>query len=421
MSITNHIKEHNALGVIPFGTATFTVGPGGLFTDVDSALSYIETLTGMIEVPGSTGTVTATQNNDTVTGAGTNFQDIIQAGDLINMSGDGVPAFIAGDIYFPIYGNITTNTELRISCGFAGTTGAGKTYSIWRPVKYSLLLLPGFHQLLEEHEIPLGMSLNISGAGKTQTILDNGVTTAGTSAIKLHRGGYLNISDLMLSRSVSGSTTIFDRVEVPPLEVTFLEFSMSNIEIADITDAAGNVFFIKCASINISNVSGNVYAGLGNFSSDGLIVNNLNFKAYEGGADVCVFSDAGQGLSAHSNTKPKVLDGIACDRELAFISGAGALIEIQGLNANRVVDATNLTIRDHDQQGSSNPHCLLFNGFGTGILNVRNSIIQEGNAAVGGGGIISGTAGDNVYLYGVYGDAGAAVTTEGSGTFTTVY
>ena len=84
------------------GSRVITAGDGGQFRNIDAALAYLETVTGMTQVSGSTGTVTATNSSDVVTGSGTNFLSIIKAGDLITTSGDGIVPVLTSGIYFPI-------------------------------------------------------------------------------------------------------------------------------------------------------------------------------------------------------------------------------------------------------------------------------------------------------------------------------
>lgn len=401
---------------IALGSDTFTVGNGGAFQDIDSALAYIATLTGMTQVAGTTGTVTATQYSEVVTGAGTNFQSIVQGGDLITISGDGDGGFITGGIYWPVFGDVISDTNLTIGMGFVGTTGAGKTYEIWRPEKYNLLLLPGTHTITAAVDLPNGINLNISGSGRYNTVLDTDVT-AGSYTIGYDRAGKLTFSNLTIARTTAGGNPIIDKnSSIFVLDTTFGDFYFDNLYLDDIYDGAGNLFIARGCHISVSNIDGSTSGGLGNFASDGLFVNNLKFKAYTV-QDIVVFSDNSLG----SVTKPKVLDVISADREVAFTAGAGGIVEIQNINANRDIYASNLVLVDKDQGASSNPHCLVLQSGGGCNFYIRNSIIDPRNNAVGEGGIAGNTAGDNVYLMGTYGPAGAAVITEGAATFTTVY
>ncbi|MNI42258.1 hypothetical protein D3C73_965400 [compost metagenome] len=67
------------------------------------------------------GTVTATLNNATVTGAGTLFLANVRVGDGIT---------IAGSTTIHEVTNVASNTQLTISPVYPGTTGASKTYAI---------------------------------------------------------------------------------------------------------------------------------------------------------------------------------------------------------------------------------------------------------------------------------------------------
>lgn len=422
MSIPKHIREHAALGIYPLEVNLLTVGAGGRFADIDTALAYIETVTPMVQVAGTAGTVSATAYTDKVTGSGTNFMSKVQAGDLIKIAGDGIApyTFLKQNIYFPIYGDITTDTKLTLATGFIGVTGAGKAYSIWRPEKYVILLSAGTHKITGNYSPPEGINLSIIGISKTNCILE--IANTSNSGIYQQRAGYLSIDNLTIARNINGAKPLIDIDDL--LDAAYVNFNLSNIILSDTSVGLGNLFFLRTCNCHISNITGTVFGGLGGFDCDELFVNNLNFRAYNGSADVLVFGDCAFGIPAalHAKTKTKSLVDITVDRELAYTLGAGALVEVQGLNANRIVDLSGITIRDHDQGGSSNPHCLILNcDGGNGVFNLRNAIIQEGNAALNEGGIIANTATDNIYLYGVYGDAGAAVTTEGAATFTKVY
>ena len=406
----------NQIRDILFGSNVLTVGDNGRFATIDLALAFLETVTGMIQVAGTTGSITATLNDDELTGVGTNFLNTIQAGDLITTSDDGVSPFITGGIYFPIFGEIISDTALRIATGYAGITGSGKTYEIWRPEKYTVLLLEGVHSITSQVTLPNGINLTITGISKIQSVLLSNVSV---SAILYDRAGVISINNVSLARA-DGANQLMDQ-SAGVLDTSFINFDLYNVNLADYRLVTGNLFFIHGCLITLSNISGYTYMGLGNFSSDGLYVNNLYFNGGDGSADVCVFTNNGAASAIFANTKEMILDGIAITRKIAPIAGSGALVEIQGLTANRRVEASNFALFDLDQSGAVEPNCLAFSGNGTGVLQLRNSIIQATNSAALQGGITAAFAGDNVYLYGVYGDDGSTVQVDGAATVTTVY
>ncbi len=396
-----------------YGAKVITVGAGGQFATIDAALAWLETQTGMIQVTGMTGTVAVTQNSDVVVGTGTNFLTKIRAGDLINIANDGLGAFnIQGDIYYPVYGNITTETSLVIATGRVGATSASESYTVWRPEKYVLMLLPGTHILSGSYALPEGSNTVIRGIDKNVCVLENANTT--TTPISSQRAGYLSINNLTLSRQINGVKITVENITIDSWDTTFINFNFENIIMADTAAAAGNPVSLRGCVLNMHDISGSVFVGTGNFTFDKQVVNDLEFQAFNGGADVCVFN----GGSVNMATKEKYYNNLVTERTLGVPTGA--IFEFNGMPANKYINISNMVIYDKDQQADAGTHCTQMTGDATTVFNVRNSIIDRGNAfAAGEGGIKAETV--TVNLYGVYNRSGAAVVTEGTATFNTIY
>ena len=265
--------------------------------------------------------------------------------------------------------------------------------------------------------MPNGISLAIVGVSKRGSILE-GATTADV-AIKYDRAGIFEFSNITLSRIATGRS-IFSYAS-GALDASFINMEISNIHIADPFDTVGNILEVRGCDINIANIEGVTYEGFGNFAGDGTTVSNLNFHTYNGGADVCVFSDNGSGLGGFASTKVKFFNGVHVERTLANTSGGGAIIEVQSLTANREIHMNDIVLLDRDQGGSANPSCLFLNGGGTGVFILKGSIIHAANNVAGQGGVKASSASDVVLLMGTYDIDGTIVEQEGAATFTQVY
>lgn len=86
----------------------------------------------------SSGSVTATNNNTVVTGAGTGFLEGVRVGDAIA---------IAGSASLHEVVSIASNTQLTIKPAYAGTTGSGKQYAVAPILGYDKDLSDAFNQL----------------------------------------------------------------------------------------------------------------------------------------------------------------------------------------------------------------------------------------------------------------------------------
>ena len=86
----------------------------------------------------SQGSITATNNNTVVTGVGTGFLQGVRVGDGIA---------IAGSASLHEVVSVASNTQLTIKPAYAGTTGAGKQYSVAPILGYDKDLSDAFNQL----------------------------------------------------------------------------------------------------------------------------------------------------------------------------------------------------------------------------------------------------------------------------------
>ncbi len=412
MGIIKHAVAGMGLG---FGDRIFTVGNGGTFLDINTALAWLENQTGMTQVAGTTGTVSVVQNSDVVDGAGTNFLSKIRVGDMINIANDGLGLFqIQGDIYYPIYGNITTETKLVMATGRVGSTGASESYTIWRPEQYVLMLLPGRHVLSGSYALPEGSAVIIRGIDKNVCILENANTT--DISIRHQRAGHLSVSNLTLARQVTGSKIIIENTTIDPWDTSFINFGFEDIVIADTSAALGNPVSMRGCVFKMHNITGSAYLGVGNFTFDKQVVDGLEFQAFEGSSDVCVFN----GGSPNMITKEKYYNNISVERTLAYPTGAGSIIEFNGMPDNKHIHVSNAVIYDKDQQANINPHCMQMSGSAGTVFHLKNSNIDRDNANSASVGGLS-SDGATVNLYGVYNRSGGAIVTQGSSTFNTIY
>ena len=106
MRISDHIKEHAALGIPYLGGGTYTVGNGGngRFSTVQGAVNHILSLS-QYTFTAVTGTVSVSLDGKTVTGVGTSFLTAFAVAKSIEFDGNG-----------KVYGikSVASNTTLRL-------------------------------------------------------------------------------------------------------------------------------------------------------------------------------------------------------------------------------------------------------------------------------------------------------------------
>lgn len=385
-------KTHATLG-----TNFITVGAGGMYTSIDDAMTYLCALGGTdvwSETVGA-GTVAVTQHSDVVTGTGTAFLTDIEPGDYVSIAGDGGVLTAAGPLCHALWG-VHSNTSLRLGTGFLGASGSGKAYSIWRPVKYHVLLLPGVHELTGTFALPQGMHLTIRGFGVGVTRLEH----VGASTIAFQRSNYIDFG-LMSTYMRDSSADIFGYIG--GLGVTDCGLGKFNIHDID-TDYAGQestsvgpaVMHLRGSMIRVANITGRCASAFAVTMSDYIEYENVHFEAYNAGAD-CIQSAA---YGAFSSTKPWIYNNVGVDRKLAGITGAGAICEFNGPSfidtsfANtKKVYVNDAYFIDHDQQGATAPSCMQI------AANMGNSEIYLSNVIIDGVRGLNLIAGATVSVY----------------------
>jgi len=99
---------------------------------------YVPYLTPMVEY--TTGTVSVTNGDATVTGSGTDFLSNVSAGDWFRIDADGIGS---SSVWYEV-SSVTNATSLELTSTYAGTTVSGKAYTI----SEEPTLPPIFHPLI---------------------------------------------------------------------------------------------------------------------------------------------------------------------------------------------------------------------------------------------------------------------------------
>ena len=334
----------NAAGVL--GTSTFTVGARGDFSSIDKALAHIAAQTGMTQVPGTTGTVSVVNNADSCVGTGTNFESLYQAGDYIDISGD-----VAG-IMYPIWGKVT-NTSLLLGTGYTAATNGSRTYTMWRPNRFVLQLLPGIHTITAAVALPAGIDLSIIGGAASSTILVSTVST--DYAIKYPRVCRLSIENITLMRE--SSYAVIGK-GFSALQAGFGVFRLAGIKVLDQKSVGGqaNVAHLGGSSIQLENIYAQSYGGVIGCECDEFILDNFRAIVWEGSADVLTVGP----YDIYNNTKPIHISGLQFDRMKAATLGAGGMLELSGTTAGtaREVNLRRSKFNDFDSGATTNPSCI---------------------------------------------------------------
>lgn len=348
MSIDKHIEEHIALGLAWQNAKVYTVGEGGRFADLATALSYIAALSGTDVMTDVTvaGTATTTQNSDAVTGSGTAFTTALRANDYIAISGDGA-GFVTGTIYYPLW-SVQSATSLRLATGYVGTGGAGKTITVKRPVQYVLLLSPGVHTISSDVSLPNGIALSLVGASRTGTVLNV------QGSLQYPRTCRLSIENM----TIRSHDLLLD----PSTVIGALDAGMGilSLDRLNITHTTNLVFaYMRCAIARINDLRGTCYGAIANILADGIDVTNNHLEVWDGASDVLTLQPYG----AFHGTRANIFRGNDFFRHIASISGGGSILEFnQGAfaapSATKEVRISQTKILDKDQQESSFPGCL---------------------------------------------------------------
>jgi len=380
----------------PSPSTVITVGANGRYPTLNEALDYLSALTGndvWTEIPGA-GTVSVTQNSDEVIGTGTSFLTSIQPDDYISIAGDGNGVFVTGTLRHTLW-HVKTNLSLRLGTGFIGATGSGKAYSIWRPVKYTIVMLAGEHRLSGDHILPNGLWVSISGANKASTklILEN------NSAISIQRSNIVDIGNFTLY-SEDGTGQLIGFMS----GLGILDCGLGSYHIHDIhTDYEGEestlqtvqLLSARGSSIRISNITGRCASAFAVTMADYIEYNNVHFESYNVGAD-CVQCT---GYGAFSATKPWIYNNLGLDRKLAGVTGGGSMWELNGVAYGGVyantkyVHLNDCYIIDRDQQSSSMPTCMQI------ATTMSNSKIYMNNVLIDGARGLNAGCGSTVEVF----------------------
>ena len=283
MSIVKHIKEHDKLGIYGFGTKVFTVGSGGRFSSIDSALAYIASQTGAVQVSHSATTGDVTQYSDSVTNLSVDLTSVARAGDLLYFTDDeaGAPTVIgqsyAVATYYPIYDLRSTTAVLMT--GRVGGTNTGVGIELWRPNTYILLLAPGHHVLSSNVTLPNLANIAIVGQSKTNTFLSK----SGSAIITYQRHGYFSVSNVCLygqDSTVNGAHTLAAYDSTKPFDAGFCVFNIHDI-ITDVvrpnSTGTNDLFLLRGAAAYISNIQAQErFVTVGTIEVDSLVIDNIH-------------------------------------------------------------------------------------------------------------------------------------------------
>lgn len=191
MSIVSHTIEHSKLGIYPNGANVIGVGTGQQFTTLDSALAYIETLTGagkaFTEINGSgvsfagnasntgsiaapaTATLSTTLSSNVLTGSDSTAFALAKAGDYVINWENGTNTMFG----YHHVDEVVSGSSVVVSNG-ARATLSGKQFILIRPIHYDILLTdhdyPCDSTLTTDRELPPGMSLAIYGNGQNPKV-----------------------------------------------------------------------------------------------------------------------------------------------------------------------------------------------------------------------------------------------------------
>lgn len=283
MSIPKHIKEHIALGLYGLsGENVYTVGSGGRFATLDAALAFLASETGYEAVshPATTGDVT--QYSDEVTNVSTDLTSYALPGDLIYFDDDeaGAPTIIVTSLaqatYYPIYD--LRATTLRLMTGRVGGTGTGVGIQLYRPKKYTIVLLPGFHDLDTSYTLPDRAAVKIMGLSKETTF----IAKSGSAAITHARHGYLSLENVTIygqDGAITSNHTLITEPVALPFDAGFGVFSFNNIDTAVIrpnASATNDLFIFRGSAFFMDNVRASEgFNTIGTVKTDLAVINNI--------------------------------------------------------------------------------------------------------------------------------------------------
>lgn len=269
------------------GENTYTVGSGGRFATLDSALAWLATQSGSVAVshPATTGDVT--QYSDSVTNISQDLTGYARPGDLIYFGDDeaGAPNIYtiqnwAVPTYYPIYD--LRATTARLMTGRVGATGTGVSIQLYRPYRYTLVLLPGYHNVSADVSLPDTAAVSFVGLDASQTFLSK----SADANITIQRHGYLSIQNVTLYEGETTTTrshTIFSENSATPFDAGFAVLLMKNIETAVIApNASGtnDLIIFRGASAHISDIKATEgFVTIGTIKADLLMLDDVHLTS----------------------------------------------------------------------------------------------------------------------------------------------
>jgi len=342
------------MGIGSLGTTVYTVGANGNFSTLDSALAYFASLTDsqlFTPVASLTGTVTTTQNSDTVTGSGTNFS-ALKYSDFVDIEGDGL-AFpvVSGTVRYPLW-SVESDTVLRLTAGYIGTSGAGKAWNAVRPKHYTIILPAGTHSITTDVALPSGLCLDIVGISKMA------VTVVLIGIVSSPRTCKLGLYNCSINQAGGVLWNPIDSIDIGVMGLGLGVFDAADIHIMGVGAGGSAVFSPRGSVSRLFNISGTMYRALTTHTADHIVMSNIQIEAGSGAADIVTNQYGG----ANNATKPWILNNVYLNRPVANTSGSGSILEFnQGLFANSAalqeVYINNLVITDR-LQGNTLPGAM---------------------------------------------------------------
>lgn len=208
MSIQSLIRERLALGSF-IGNNVLTVGDGGQFSTMMAAIDWINGQTLYDTVSLASNTIVAPSQGDyELTGVGTSWNSELQLGDLIQIDGDTVPSFEPDAPFYPLESGPRDDTTVRLLEPVVGAS-AGTTITVIRPRKFTIVLLPGVHDVSAGGLVlPNRGSYSIVGFGRFISRLYADGSFVGR-AIETPRDGYLELSNIGAVMASGSDSSVF--------------------------------------------------------------------------------------------------------------------------------------------------------------------------------------------------------------------
>lgn len=195
MSLGLHLKDHAGLGVPSFGTMVHTVGSGGDFPTLASAISALAPSGNGYDLVkadwAGTQTITATNGSPTVSGSGTSWPAVAGVtGTALRVNGLWKPA--AATKYYRIK-SIDSPTQFTLWENYADTTinNASTAHSGYTIQRHTLLLLPGRHAAGMQNT---AMGIDITALSREAVIVNESSGTPATPFGNTYDTEFSNVS-----------------------------------------------------------------------------------------------------------------------------------------------------------------------------------------------------------------------------------